>query len=137
MIPIGWKEWVDFPEWGVHRVRAKIDTGARTTAIDVTEFELRDVPAGQIARFRLALRRKRLGNWLEAPVIRMTKVRNTGGIWQERPVVETAIRLGDITRRIRLTLTDRSRMRYAVILGRSALEGNFLVDVSLRYLLGR
>jgi hypothetical protein len=137
MISIGWKEWVDFPDWGVQRVRAKIDTGARTTAIDVTEFELRDTPVGQVARFRLALRRKRPGNWLEAPVIRMTKVRNTGGIFQERPVVETTLRLGPIVRRIRMTLTDRSRMRYAVILGRSALEGNFVVDVSRRYLLGR
>jgi hypothetical protein len=137
MISIGWKEWVDFPDWGVHRVRAKIDTGARTTAIDVTEFELRDSPQGQIARFRLALRRKRLGNWQEAPVVRLTRVRNTGGIWQERPIVETTMRLGEVTRRIRLTLTDRSRMRCAVIIGRSALEGQFVVDVSRKYVLGR
>jgi hypothetical protein len=137
MIPIGWKEWIDFPDWGVQRVRAKVDTGARTTAIDVTEFELRDAAEGQIARFRLALRRKRLGGWLEAPVLRMTKVRNTGGIFQERPVVETTMRIGTVTRRIRLTLTDRSRMHYAVILGRSALEGTFLIDVSRKYLLGR
>ena len=63
------------------------------------------------------------------------QVRNTGGIREERPVVETAVRLGPIHKRIRITITNRSSMRYRMILGREALNGDFLVDVSRKYLL--
>jgi hypothetical protein len=72
---------------------------------------------------------------VSAPVVGVTTVSNTGGQRERRPVVEAAIRLGPVEKRIRLTVTDRSPMRHRMILGRQALAGSFVVDVSRKYLL--
>lgn len=135
---IGWKERIDFPDWGLRRVRAKIDTGARTTALDVRGYELLPNPDGTwFARITLALYRTKPDRVavVEAPVVRFATVRNTGGQLEQRPEIETTVRLGPVTKRIRLTLADRSRMRSPVILGRTALAGDFVVDVARKYLL--
>ena len=65
----------------------------------------------------------------------MVIVKNTGGVSEQRPLIETTIRLGPVTKRVRLTVTHRSGLRFPVILGRKALEGDFIVDVSKKYLL--
>jgi hypothetical protein len=135
---IGWKERADFPDWKVRRVKVKIDTGARTSAIDVTSYELRTVAGqGLVAELRLALHRRRPDRVtiVQTPVLEMVVVSNSSGMREQRPLIETTIRLGPITKRVRLTVTNRSGMRFPVILGRKALEGEFLVDVSRRYLL--
>jgi hypothetical protein len=64
-------------------------------------------------------------------------VRNTGGMWEERPVVETLLRLGPVTRLVRLTVACRTHMIYPVILGRTALAGAFVVDAGRKFVLGR
>jgi hypothetical protein len=134
---IGWKEKVDFPEWRIRSVRAKVDTGARTTALNVCDYELVELGQSRFrVRFRPVLFRKQpvCGELIEAEVVRMVRVRNTGGSAELRPVVETEIKLGPVVKRIRLTLTDRSRMCSPVILGRSALAGDFVIDVERKYL---
>lgn len=137
LLPIGWKERIDFPAWGLRSVKAKIDTGARTSALNVCDFELIERPNGQpVARFRPVVDRKRnavCGAIVEVQVERMVKVRSSSGEEQLRPEIETEIRLGPIVKRIRLTLTDRSRMLFAVILGRTALAETFVVDVTRKY----
>jgi hypothetical protein len=135
---IGWKEYVEFPDWGLHRVKAKIDTGARTSALDVVSYELAEAAgAGLVAELRLALDRKHPERLtaVRAPVLRMVVVCNSFGLREVRPLVETALRLGPVTKRVRLTVTNRSGMRFRMILGRKALEGDFVVDVSKKYLL--
>lgn len=135
---IGWKERIDFPQWGLRGVKAKIDTGARTSALHICEYELFDQrDEGAMVRFRPVMFRRRIalcGRIIEAPVIRMVAVRNSGGVQEVRPEIETKIRLGPIVKRIRVTLTDRSRMLFAVILGRTSLAGTFVVDVTKKYL---
>ena len=86
---------------------------------------------------RLDLRRRGAGRLkeVETPVVCMTAVRNTSGICEHRPVVEALVRLGPLLRRIRLTIASRAGMRYRMILGREALAGAFVVDVSQKYLL--
>ena len=69
------------------------------------------------------------------PVLEIVVVRSSSGIWEERPLIETVVRLGPITKRIQVTVTNRSRMLFRMILGRKALEGDFVVDVSKKYLL--
>jgi hypothetical protein len=66
----------------------------------------------------------------------MVVVRNSGGIEEQRPVIDVLLELGPVARRIRLTVTNRAAMRYRMILGRQALAGAFVVDVSRTYLLG-
>ena len=132
LLPIGWKERLDFPDWGLKRVRVKIDTGACTSALGASGYELVDVEGQRIVRLRLALNRRHPERTavVEAPVVRMVYVTNTGGGREERPMIETTIRLGPVKKRIRLTITSRSAMRFPMLLGREALAGSFVVDVS-------
>jgi hypothetical protein len=135
---IGWKEYVDLTEWKIGRVKVKIDTGARTSALDVLGYDLRQTPhQGLIAELRLALKRKQPGRVkvIQAPVLGTVVVRHPNGNSEQRPVIETLVRLGPITKRVRVTLTNRRQMLFRMILGRKALEGDFLVDVSKKYLL--
>jgi hypothetical protein len=138
-LTIGWKERIDFPAWGLKSVRAKIDTGARTTALNVCDYELIEIAPDQFrARFRPVVSRKNpCAKLIEADVVRRVRVRNTSGMTELRAVVETEIRLGPVEKRIRLTLTDRSRMLSPVILGRNAIAGDFVIDVEQKYLLRR
>lgn len=134
---IGWKELVDFPDWRLRKVRVKIDTGARTSALDVSSYELHQEANGLVAELRLALYRKHPERVkvVRAPVLRMVVVSNSNGMKEQRPLIETRIRLGQATRTIQLTITNRCSMCFPVILGRKFLEGNFLVDVSRKFLL--
>ena len=134
---IGWQETVDFLDWDIERVRVKIDTGARTSALDARTCKLLETPDGVVAELGLALQRRRPERVtiIRAPVLGMVLVKNTSGAWEERPLVETRIRLGPIVKVIRLTVASRARMRFRVILGRKALEGDFVVDVARKYLL--
>lgn len=136
---IGRREHVDFPEWGLKRVRAKVDTGAYSSTLDVAGYELLDGESGPLALLRLALNRRCPDSVrvVRTPVVGFTKVRSSTGCQETRPVIEALIRLGSVSRRIRLTVTDRSRMRCRMLLGRQALAGAFLVDVRGKDLLTR
>jgi hypothetical protein len=134
---IGRKEYLDFPEWGLRRIKVKVDTGARTSALDAAGYDLCETDAGLVARLRLCLSRRRPGRLMvvQTPVLRMTVVANSNGMRELRPVVEALVRLGPVRKRILLTVTNRAGMRFPMILGREALAGTFLVDVSQKYLL--
>jgi hypothetical protein len=135
---VGRREFVTLPEWGIQHIRAKVDTGARSSALDVLAYDLWQTADGSMhARLRLALNRKRPDRYriIETPIVRMVAVRNTGGVRELRPLIETTMRLGPVTKRIRLTVTNRAAMRYRMILGREALRGDFVVDVSKKYVL--
>jgi hypothetical protein len=137
---VGWKEYVDFPDWGIRRVKVKVDTGARTSALDVVEYELRRLDSqGLMIRLHLQLKSRHPDRLavVEVPVLQMVAVTNPCGVREERPVIETRVRLGPISKIIRLTITNRSAMRFRMILGRLALANDFVVDVSKKYLLAR
>lgn len=135
---IGWKERIDFPDWGIRRVRAKMDTGARTSAIDALVREVREGPDGRkvvvlvVAFFRRKTSKFRV---VEAPLVKTSRVRNTGGELCERHVIETTIRLGHVTKKVHLSVADRGRMLSPVLLGRLALAGDFAVDSGRKYVL--
>jgi hypothetical protein len=135
---IGWKEKIALPDWNVRRIKVKVDTGARTSALDVVGYDLTEAPGGGlVARLRLALNPKHPDRLtvVEAPVLRLVVVRHSNGTCEQRPLIETRARLGPITKPIRLTVTNRASMRFRMILGRQALADHFVVDVSKRYLL--
>ena len=134
---IGWKEYVEFVDWPLRRVKAKIDTGARTSALDVLSYEMHESGDGLTATLRLSLdpRRPEVVSELTVPVLQMIVVCNSSGMREQRPLVETTLRLGPVTKSVRLTITNRSGMRFRMILGRKALEGDFIVDVGKKYLM--
>ena len=130
---IGWREYVSLPDWGIDRVRVKTDTGARTSAIHVAEYdELED----GTARFEVVIseRPKMRTVFVEAPLVREAIVKPSSGKRQRRPVVKTTLRLGGIEKEIEITLVCRKGMLCRMLLGRTAIGNSFVVDASRKYL---
>jgi hypothetical protein len=130
----GWVEWIGLPDFGIRAVRAKLDTGARTSALHVENVR----PDGKRVRFDIVLDRngQKRRRHLEARVVRHTRVRSSNGQYEDRLVISTRVRLGTFEHEAELTLVDRSEMRYRILLGRTGLRG-ILVDPNHRYLLTR
>jgi hypothetical protein len=131
---IGLAEYVDLPEWRVLRLRAKVDTGARSSALHVEN--LRELPNGRV-RFDVRLHRYRPERkvTIEAAISRRARVRSSSGASEVRIFVTTRVRVGHVVLDAELGLVDRTRMIYRMLLGRTALGARFLVDPSRRYLL--
>ncbi len=127
LLVVGWREHVDLPEWGITGVRAKIDTGARTSAIHVGAIE--ELPDGRV-RFEVVIHEApRLETrWVEAELARTSVVKPSSGQRQERPVVRTRIRIGPREHEAELSLVCRRGMLCRMLVGRTALEGTFVVD---------
>lgn len=130
-VVIGWLEPVDFVEWGIRRLRAKVDTGANTSALHVEDMQF--LPDGY-AEFDVVLSRQnvRRRRRIVAKISRWAKVRSSNGHYSMRCFVHTTIRIGPIQKRIELSLVSREKMTYRMLLGREALEGDFVIDVSRR-----
>jgi hypothetical protein len=138
---IGWKEYLDLPELGIYRLKAKVDTGARTSTLHVDRLDVLEVfPDGsELAEIAVTPDRRRsdLGLTARVRVLRRMRVTDSGGHPEVRPVIVTEMVLGPVRKRIFLTLADRSGMLFRMILGRKALEGDFQVDVASKYRLRR
>ena len=120
---IGWREWIGLPGLGIRAIKAKVDTGARTTAlhaVDIHRTEHADgthwlaftVPAGN---GHDVLR-------VEAPMVEEREIRNTSGVPDPRPVIRTALSIDRRRWPIEITLADRTEMGFDVILGRTAIR---------------
>lgn len=139
---LGWKEYVSLPAWGLD-LRAKLDTGARSSALHVTELselgEQVDPVSGAptpLVRFDVVLGTKRAPQHheVEAPIIGHRRVRDTGARAEVRPVVRTRILCGPVDVEADITLTDRSGMNFRMLLGRLTMEGRCLVDPANGYI---
>jgi hypothetical protein len=130
---IGVAERIDLPEWGVDQLRVKIDTGARTSALHVDAIE--ELPDDRV-RFWVILDRKHAHRrvQVEAPISRRSRVRSSSGRAEERIFVVTRMKLGPVTKEIEVSLASREPMIFRMLLGRSALHHDFVVDPSHRYL---
>jgi hypothetical protein len=133
---IGWSEAIDFPDWGILGIRAKVDTGARSSALHVEELEI--LPDGH-ARFFVILNRQKPYKQVEiiAPVTKWARVRSSTGVYSRRCFVQTRIRIGQVEKEIEISLVSRKKMLFRMLLGRKALEKDFLVDVNRRNVLGK
>jgi hypothetical protein len=131
---IGWREFVALPDWGIPRIKAKADTGARTSALDVVDLDIRE--DGQVT-FHVVVRESPRLKLVEvvAPVIRMASVKPRPGEVEVRPVVRTRMVLGGMERVIEVSLLRREGMLCRMLLGRKALADTFLVDPGSKYLL--
>ncbi|MET0790699.1 MAG: RimK/LysX family protein [Polyangiaceae bacterium] len=131
---IGVTEYVDIPEWRIARLRAKIDTGARSSALHVEN--IRELGSGRV-RFDVRLSRNESERrvTVEARVSRRGHVRPSSGELEARIFVAVRVRIGPVEREIELSLVDRGRMIFRMLIGRRALAHAFLVDPSRRYVL--
>ena len=120
---IGWREPVTLPELGIENVAAKIDTGARTSALHAERLRFFDKDGTDWVRFHVPHAGLEEAVDCEAPIVDRRQIRNTSGVPEERIVVETLLRLGSRKWRIELSLADRMAMAFPLILGRTAIRG--------------
>jgi hypothetical protein len=127
---IGWREWVALSDLGVERMKAKIDTGARTSALHAFDIQLYTKRGQDWVRFTVHPYQKNDTDirMCTCPLRESRVVTNSGGTREQRFVIETQLTLGNQTWPIEMTLTNRDQMGFRMLLGRTAIKGRFLVD---------
>jgi len=139
-IVVGWREWLSLPELGVETIKAKVDTGARTSAIHA--FSVESFYKEDVLWVRFGMHPKQDDTiteiWCEAKVLDERNITDSGGHTEQRYVIETAVTLGHTTWTIEATLTNRDTMLFRMLLGRTAMSaGNIIVNPALSYLAGQ
>ncbi len=139
MFIIGWREWVGLPELGVGRVKAKIDTGARSSSIHA--FDVETYVDNEVERVRFSIHpvqnRDDVFVNTDVPILERRHVRSSNGEVSERIVIRTHLEI--LKRRILvdLTLANRDAMGFRMLVGREAIRKRFLVDPAASFLAGR
>ena len=139
LLTFGWREWVSLPELGIKRIKAKVDTGARTSALHA--FEVR--PYSENGRDRVEFRMHPVQKnndtvvTCTADVLDKRKVTDSGGHKEERFVIRTELQIGEHHWPIEATLTSRDDMLFRMLLGRTALKGRAQVNPSRSYVVGK
>jgi hypothetical protein len=135
---IGWREWVRLPDLGRASVKAKVDTGARTSALHAEALRFVRRGGKRFVRFVVYPRQRSKKGAMEAiaPLVGSRSVRSSNGVTEVRPVVLTTLELGGATWEIELTLTRRDVMGFRLLLGRQAIRGHALVDPGRSFLSG-
>jgi hypothetical protein len=133
---VGWREWVGLPSLGIHRIKAKVDTGARSSSLHVTELEEFEEGGRPWVRFTVHPIQKsgREARQVRAPLTDRRSVRPSSGAAETRPVVVVDVQIGALRFPCEVTLARRDRMGFRMLLGRTALRGRFLVDPGRSYL---
>ena len=135
---IGWREFVDLPDFGVIGVKAKIDTGARTSSLHAFRLVVFSRDHRDWARFEIHPNQRNAAgaHEVEVEVLEFRKVRSSNGTVQRRPVIRTDLVWNEQRWPIDVTLTNRDEMGFRMLLGRAALRRRVLVDPSRSYLGG-
>lgn len=136
---LGWREWVALPGLGIPHIKAKIDTGARTSALHAFDMEIRQRGLRRLVRFKVhpLQRDGHTTVRAEAEVVDERRIRSSTGHVTVRPVIETEMEILGIRYPIELTLVGRDEMGFRMLLGREAMRRRFLVDPGRSYLGGR
>ena len=137
-IRIGWREWCSLPELEISSIKAKIDTGARTSALHAFFVEPYEENNRQMVRFGVHPLQKRddIEIICSYPIKDYREVSDSGGHREMRYVIETPIRLGERLWPIEMTLTNRDSMKFRMLLGRTAMSGIVVVPTR-SFLFGR
>lgn len=133
---IGWREWVGLPLLGISTIKAKIDTGARTSALHA--FSLEPFNENGISKIRFAIHpfQHNIDNivYCVADIVDRRFVTDSGGHEEERYVIQTLITIAGQTWPIEITLTERENMLFRMLLGRSALRKRYIVNPARSFL---
>lgn len=130
---IGWKESVDLVDWHINNLPSKADTGARRSVIDATNIV--DTGDGWI-EFDVMLHRSKRDQKqrIRAHISHESDVKSSNGLKEKRYFVETRVKVGKVVKSVELSLSDREGMTCRMLLGRKALEGQFIVDSETKYI---
>jgi hypothetical protein len=127
---IGWREWVSLPELGIDKIKAKVDTGARTSALHAFSLELFKENNKDRIRFDIHPLQHNTVKMVTciADVVDLRWVSDSGGHREERYVIHTPVVMGEDIWPIEITLTERDTMLFRMLLGRSAIRQRFVVN---------
>jgi len=136
---IGWREWVSLPELGVRRIKAKIDTGARSSSLHAFDVETFRRRGKTWVRFRVHPLQRTAHKTVtaEAEVVARRRVKASSGHATLRPAIVTEVELLGRRWPIELTLANRDAMSFRMLLGREATRGRFMVDPGRSYYGGK
>lgn len=133
---VGWREWVALPELGIGRIKAKIDTGARTSALHAIDLHETTREGTPWMEFTVFPRQRDPSGAVRtgAPLADEREVRSSSGEAHLRPVIVVAVTIGPMTYPAEFTLTRRDRMGFRILIGRTTLRSRFVVDPAASYL---
>lgn len=133
---LGWREWVSLPELGIDRIKAKVDTGAKSSCLHAFDVRVESNEGQQWVHFVVhpIQGETEPAVSVKARLLEYRLVRSSSGHAESRPVIETSAQVGDRTFSIELTLTNRDEMGFRMLLGRSAVSRRFWIDPSKSFL---
>lgn len=124
---VGWREEVSLPKFKLKDLKAKIDTGAKTSALHADLIEVYHEDGKKYVRF-LFVNEEGKNQWIKCPFIEERIIKSSNGEKTLRPVVKTEIKMGHSRFEIELTLINRDMMGFKMLIGREALNGRFLIN---------
>ena len=136
---LGWREWVSLPQWDVAYLKAKVDTGARTSSLHAFDLEWFERDGASWVRFEIHPWQRSTADSVvaEAAVVSTRDIRSSSGAVDHRPVVRTSVGLAGATVEAEITLTRRDDMGFRMLIGREAIRRRFVVDPGTSYRGGR
>lgn len=136
---VGWREWISLPELGINAIKAKVDTGARTSTLHAYFVEPFSDVEGEKVRFGIhpVQHNDKITATCVAPVVDIRIVTDSGGHQENRFVIKTPIQIGGYEWNIEMTLTNRDTMLFRVLLGRTAMRNRIIVNPAKSYLVGK
>ena len=136
---LGWREWIALPEWHVEHLKAKVDTGARTSSLHAFDIEWFDRSGEPWVRFQVHPWQRSTADAVpvESAVVAARDVKSSSGAVERRPVVQTTLVIADSHVPAEITLTRRDEMGFRMLIGREAIRNRFVVDPGVSYLGGR
>ena len=136
---LGWREWVGLPELNIDQIKAKIDTGARSSALHAFAIEPYRKEGQRWVMFAIHPKQKHSDIFIEchAPIKDRRIVSDSGGHKQRRYVIETQLILGQSVITAEITLTNRDSMLFRMLIGRTAMNNRFIIDPNSSYLQGK
>jgi hypothetical protein len=132
---VGWREYVNLPVLKIPRIKAKVDTGARTSSLHAINIRYKEIDGRRWVFFKVHPHQKDNKTTIrcKAEVIKMKRIKSSNGISELRPIIRTPAKLLGKSFDIDISLTSRAEMGFRMLLGREALRNRFFVDVSKSY----
>lgn len=139
MLTLGWREWVGLPQLGLPSIKAKVDTGARTSTLHAFEVKPFVENGSHKVEFKIHPQQKNTERVIVcfADIVDQRPVTDSGGHREQRWVISTPLSIGPYTWPIEITLTSRNSMMFRMLLGRTAMRGLAVVNPAKSYLLGK